>query len=122
MARFKVVDMSPRLLPVVLEQQLAPGTFEYALHTLIDAEFDLSALEAKFKNDETGAPAYDLAVLLKIVLLAYSRGMVSSRTIERVCRESGCSWRSPGTRSQRTRRLPPLYWVSPTRSRRFSPK
>jgi transposase len=88
MARFKVVDMSPRLLPVVLEQQLVPGTFEYALHHLIDAEFDLSALEAKFKNDETGAPAYDPAVLLKIVLLAYSRGMVSSRVIERVCREN----------------------------------
>lgn len=88
MARFKVVDMSPRLLPVILEQQLVPGTFEYALHALIDSEFDLSALAAKFKNDETGAPAYDPAVMLKIVLLAYSRGMVRSRAIERVCREN----------------------------------
>jgi len=84
MARFKVVDMSPRLLPVVLEQQLVPGTFEYALHALIDSEFDLSALAAKFKNDATAAPAYDPAVMLKIVLLAYSRGVVSSRAIERV--------------------------------------
>ena len=88
MARFKVVDMSPRLLPVILEQQLVPGTFEYALHALIDSEFDLSALGAKFKNDKTGAPAYDPAVMLKIVLLAYSRGMVRSRAIERVCREN----------------------------------
>lgn len=88
MARFKVVDMSPRFLPVILEQQLMPGTFEYALHALIDSEFDLSALAAKFKNDETGAPAYDPAVMLKIVLLAYSRGMVRSRAIERVCREN----------------------------------
>jgi transposase len=88
MARFKVVDMSPRFLPVVLEQQLVAGTFEYAVHTLIDSEFDLSALAAKFKNDETGAPAYDPAVMLKIVLLAYSRGMVSSRAIERVCEEN----------------------------------
>ena len=88
MARFKLVDMSPRLLPVVLEQQLVPGTFEYALHALIDSEFDLSALAAKFRNDETGAPAYDPAVMLKIVLLAYSRGLVSSRGIERVCREN----------------------------------
>jgi len=88
MARFKVVDMSPRLLPVVLEEQLVPGTFEYALHALIDSEFDLSALAAKFKNDETGAPAYDPAVMLKIVLLAYSRGLVSSRAIGRVCREN----------------------------------
>ena len=88
MARFKVVDMSPRFLAVVLEQQLVPGTFEYALHALIDLEFDLSALSAKFKNDATGAPAYDPAVMLKIVLLAYSRGLVSSRAIERVCCES----------------------------------
>lgn len=88
MARFKVVNMSPRFLPVVLEQQLVAGTFEHALHTLIDSEFDLSALEAKFNNDETGAPAYDPAVMLKIVLLAYSRGMVSSRIIERACSEN----------------------------------
>ncbi len=88
MARFKVVNMSPRFLPVVLEQQLVPGTFEFALHTLIDSEFDLSALAAKFRNDTSGAPAYDPAVMLKIVLLAYSRGMVSSRAIERVCVEN----------------------------------
>jgi len=88
MARFKAVNMSPRFLPVVLEQQLVPGTFEHALHALIDSEFDLSSLEAKFNNDETGAPAYDPAVMLKIVLLAYSRGMVSSRLIERACSEN----------------------------------
>ena len=88
MARFKAVDMSPRFLAVVLEHQLVPGSFEHALHTLIDSEFDLSPLAAKFKNDATGAPAYDPAVMLKIVLLAYSRGMVRSRSIERACREN----------------------------------
>ena len=30
----------------------------------------------------------DPAVMLKIVLLAYSRGVVSSRAIERLCREN----------------------------------
>jgi len=58
------------------------------LHTLIESEFDLTPLAAKFKNDATGAPAYDPAVMLKIVLLAYSRGMVSSRAIERACAEN----------------------------------
>ena len=72
----------------MLEQQIAPGTFEHALHNLIDTELDLSPLIAKFNNDDTGAPAYDLDVLLKIVLLAYSRGILSSRTIERACREN----------------------------------
>jgi transposase len=88
MARFKPVDMSPRFLPIVLEEQLMPGTFEHALHVLIDTEFDLAPLHGRFINDETGAPAYDPAVMLKIVLLAYSRGIVSSRAIERVCREN----------------------------------
>lgn len=88
MARFKPVDMSPRFLPVVLEQQIQPGTFEHALQVLIDTECNLAPLAAKFNNDATGAPAYDPAVLLKIVLLAYSRGTISSRAIERICREN----------------------------------
>jgi transposase len=88
MARYKMVDRSPRLLPVVLEAQLTPGSFEHALDVLVDTEIDLAPLAARFSNDATGAPAYDPAVMLKIVLLAYSRGIVSSRAIERLCREN----------------------------------
>jgi hypothetical protein len=88
MARYKVIDRSPRFLPVVLDAQLMAGSFEYALDYLIDNELDLSAVDARYNNDTTGAPAYDPAVLLKIVLLAYSRGMISSRAIERACREN----------------------------------
>jgi transposase len=88
MARYKVVDRSPRFLPVVLDAQLMAGSFEYALDYLIDHELDLTALHARHVNDETGAPAYDPAVMLKVVLLAYSRGMISSRAIERACREN----------------------------------
>jgi transposase len=88
MARFKLVDRSPRFLPIVLESQLIPGSFEHALDILVDTEIDLSRLAKRFCNDETGAPAYDPAVMLKIVLLAYSRGVISSRQIERLCREN----------------------------------
>ena len=88
MARYKLVDRSPRLLPIVLEAQLMVGSFEYALDYLIDHEVDLSGVANRYCNDETGAPAYDPAVMLKIVLLAYGRGIVSSRAIERVCREN----------------------------------
>lgn len=88
MARFKPVDRSPRFLPIVLESQLIPGSFEHALDILVDTEIDLSRLAKRFCNDETGAPAYDPAVMLKIVLLAYSRGVISSRQIERLCREN----------------------------------
>jgi len=88
MARFKLIDRSPRFLPIVLESQLIPGSFEHALDILADTEVDLSGLAKRFCNDETGAPAYDPAVMLKIVLLAYSRGVISSRQIERLCREN----------------------------------
>jgi transposase len=85
MPRYKLVDRSPRFLPVVLAEQIQPGTFEFALDHLVDHELDLSALDAKFSNDEVGASAYDPRVMLKIVLLAYSRGRVSSRSIEHAC-------------------------------------
>jgi transposase len=88
MARYRLVDRSPRFLPIVLEAQLIPGSFEHALDVLVDTELDLSDMDARFRNDATGAPAYDPAVMLKIVLLAYSRGVVSSRAIERLCREN----------------------------------
>ncbi len=85
MARYKPIDRNPRLLPVVLSEQIQPGSFEFALDHLIDHELDLSALDARFNNDETGASAYNPRVMLKIVLLAYSRGLISSRGIEQAC-------------------------------------
>ena len=87
MARYKVIDMSPRLLPVDLDAQLVPGSFAHALHHLVD-QLDLCAFDAHYRNDETGATAYAPSVLLKAVLLAYSQGIVSSRCIERACRDN----------------------------------
>jgi transposase len=87
MARYKHIDTSPRFLAVDLERQLLAGTFEHALNYLINHEVDLSGFDARYKNDETGASAYPPALLLKVVLFAYSRGIVSSRQIERACRD-----------------------------------
>ena len=87
MARYKPIDTSPRFLPVDLARQLLPGTFEHALHHLIEHELDLSHFDGRFQNDETGAPAYPPAMLLKVVLFAYAQGIVSSRAIERACQD-----------------------------------
>ncbi|TNC95073.1 MAG: IS4 family transposase [Rhodocyclaceae bacterium] len=87
MARYKQIDTSPRLIAVDLERQLLPGTFEHALNYLVDHQLDLSGFDARYKNDLTGACAYPPGMLLKVVLFAYSRGIVSSRDIERACRE-----------------------------------
>jgi len=87
MARYKHIDTSPRFIAVDLQRQLVPGTFEHALDYLIDHELDLSGFDHRYKNDATGATAYPPALLLKVVLFAYSQGIVSSRGIERACRE-----------------------------------
>ncbi|MBU2647581.1 transposase, partial [bacterium] len=39
-------------------------------------------------NDITGASAYDPRILLKVILMAYSRGVTSSRVIEKLCLEN----------------------------------
>jgi transposase len=89
MARFKHYDYSQhKLIPISFSAQVLPGSFEYTLNYLIDHEVDLSVFAARYRNDETGAPAYDPAILLKVILYAYSRGVVSSRAIERLCREN----------------------------------
>jgi transposase len=88
MARYKPVERGGMLIPVMLHEQIQPGTFEFALDHLVDHELDLSALDARFNNDEVGASAYDPRVMLKIVLLAYSRGLISSRKIEQACEQN----------------------------------
>jgi len=87
MARYKHIDTSPRFLAVDLQRQLLPGTFEHALNYLLEHKLDLTFLDAKFNNDLTGASAYPPATLLKVILFAYSQGIVSSRHIERACHE-----------------------------------
>jgi len=87
MARYKHIYTSPRFIAVDLQRQLLPGTFEHALNYLLDHQIDLSGFDTRFNNDETGAAAYPLAMLLKVILFAYSLGIVSSRNIERSCRE-----------------------------------
>jgi transposase len=89
MARYKDYDYSQgKFIPVHFDKQILPGTFEYTLHYLIDHEIDLSIFDLRYNNDETGAPAYDPAILLKIILYAYSRGITSSRKIAQCCREN----------------------------------
>ena len=85
MARYKPQDRNSLLLPVVLSEQILPGSFAFALHYLVDNELDLNPLDDRFKNDEVGASAYDPRVMLKIVLLAYSQGLISSSSIEQAC-------------------------------------
>lgn len=100
MARFKDYDYAQDLLVSVnLSEQLLPGTLEYAINHLIDNRIGLERFEGRYNNDETGQKAYDPRLLLKIVLYAYSQGILSSRKMEQACRTNiifmalGCGMR-----------------------------
>ena len=88
MARYKPMHQGLKLLALDFDRQILPGTFEYALRHLVDNELDLEGFHQRYKNDVQGAAAFHPAALLKIILLAYSRGIISSRKIEAVCREN----------------------------------
>jgi transposase len=88
MARLKLPDYGLKMIPVDFQLQVLPGTFESAMVQLIDHELDLTPLRGRIANDARGARAFDPAVLLKIVLLGYSRGLLSSRALARACQEN----------------------------------
>ena len=89
MARYKPVEYAQgQFIPISFEQQILPGTFEHALSFIVDNKLDFTTIDAAHTNDAAGAPAYDPRVMLKIVLCAYARGMVSSREIEAACQQN----------------------------------
>ncbi|MGB3212289.1 MAG: transposase [Desulforhopalus sp.] len=102
MAKYKPYSYAQgQFIPVFFDKQIQQGTFEYTLSYLIDSELELSIFDDRFHNDETGAPAYDPRILLKIILFTYSRGITSSRKIARYCEElpSNASKEWSGTRA-----------------------
>lgn len=74
------------ILPIDFSEQILPGTLEYAINDIIDNHLDLSLFDGRYNNDEKGACAYLPAILLKIILYAYSKGILSSRKIEEACK------------------------------------
>ncbi len=88
MARYKPIHEGLKLLAVDFDRQVIPGRFEHALCHLVDHELDLSSFHIRYKNDDNGASAYHPGALIKIILLAYSRGIIGSRKIEAACREN----------------------------------
>jgi transposase len=83
MPRFKDINASQGFfIPVSIEAQLIPGSFEYTLNSMIDQRIDLSVFDGHYDNDQHGAKAIPPAALLKLILFCYSKGLVSSRRIE----------------------------------------
>lgn len=89
MARYKPYKYNQMVMvPVSFQDQLEPGTLEHTIHELVEHHLDVSIFEARYQNDHRGARAIHPKLLLKVILFAYSRGMLSSRQIERACSEN----------------------------------
>lgn len=87
MPNFIPYDYNQSSMVVInFEDQLQSGTFEHAIHFLIENKLDLSVYFSAYKNDDQGRPAYSPSILLKIILFAYSKGITSSREIEWCCK------------------------------------
>ena len=89
MAHFKATNYDQtQLVPVKLSEQLSLGTFEWAIHYILEHRIDLKSFVRRYRNGHSGRIAYHPKVLLKIILLGYARGVTSSRGLERLCREN----------------------------------
>jgi transposase len=86
MPNFKKYSYDQTAMVVInFEEQLQPNTFEFTLHRLIENHIDLATFYDKYSNDGGGRSAYDPAILLKIILFAYAKGITSSREIQWQC-------------------------------------
>jgi transposase len=88
MPRYKPYNPNQsRLVPITLSEHIYAGSLEEAIHLTVE-DIDTSGLDELYKNDETGRPAIHPKVLLKVILLAYTRGITGSRRIERACKQN----------------------------------
>jgi len=72
------------LLPPSLDDWLPEDHTARFVAEVVDNQLDLSSIYDSYVN-ATGAPPYDPAMMLKLLLFAYSTGVTSSREMERRC-------------------------------------
>lgn len=106
MARYKHYDYAQmKMLPISFDRQILPGTFEYTLNYLIDEKIDLSVFEDRYNNDDGGAPAYDPAILLKIICSPTPRGSFTAARLNSCAVTTSCAWRCRRIQRRTSRRL-----------------
>ena len=60
-------DAQMVMIPVALANQLMPGTLEFAIHELVHRRLDTPIFDRVYRHDETGCPASDPKILLKVL-------------------------------------------------------
>lgn len=89
MAKYKNSDRNQMQIKMIdFSNQLVEGTIEHTIDYLIENKIDLGVFDSKFRNEHTGAPAYHPKVMLKVILYAYTNGIISSRKIEKACNDN----------------------------------
>src|SRR6185436_7266052 len=85
--RFVACDREqPFLMPPDVREWLPEGHLAWFVLDAV-AEMELEAFYAAYRQDGRSRPAYDPAMMVAQLLYAYSRGIRSSRVIERACEE-----------------------------------
>ena len=83
MPRFKAYNYDQYAMVVInYQDQLQPGIFEHAVYYLIKHKLGLTVFHPGYRNGTTGRLAYDPAILVKIILFGYSKGITSSREMQ----------------------------------------
>src|ERR1035437_10175111 len=83
--RFRHYDQSQSfLLPPSLDDWLPENHEARFISEVVDTLLDLSCVYDSY-TEASGAPPYDPAMMLKLLLFAYSIGVASSREMERRC-------------------------------------
>lgn len=89
MAKYKPYDLNQtKMIPLSYADQVIEGSFEHALNEIVEHHLELSAFDERYRNDDTGRPAYDPRILLKVVLYGYYKGIISSRMLSEACRRN----------------------------------
>jgi transposase len=73
--------------PVSPEEELVLGALKFSIKILVEDRMDMALFEDRYQNDETGRMACGRKILLKVVLLGYARGLISSCKMAQACRD-----------------------------------
>ncbi|HEX6011836.1 MAG TPA: IS1182 family transposase [Geminicoccaceae bacterium] len=75
------------LLPPSVHDFVPAGHPAHLVRELVRAELDLSAILAAYEREERGQPPYHPAMMVALLLYAYTQGIYASRRIARACEE-----------------------------------
>jgi transposase len=75
------------LLPPSVHDFVPAGHAAHLVRELVRTELDLTAIVAAYEREERGQPPYHPAMLVALLLYAYTQGVYPSRQIAKACEE-----------------------------------